>query len=258
MKSKSIRTLIIDDEQIARRGIRARLKSEPDISVVGECEDGLGAVEMIRAKSPDLIFLDIQMPELDGFEVLEALGPAEMPVVIFVTAYNQFAMKAFTVHALDYLLKPVKPDLFTIALDRARAILQFHQSKQYGDKISDLIADITSDRKYLKRFIVRSAGAVRLVEAHDIDWIEAYGDYVRIHAGGKKHLLRKTLTDIIGLLDPSAFVRIHRSAIVRVDRISSLRPLTNGDYTITLTDRTQLSLSRTHREHFFNTVQISG
>ena len=252
----TIRTLIIDDERIARRGIRALLRDEPDIEIIGECEDGAAAVTAIRDLHPDLVFLDIQMPELDGFEVIAALGRMRMPVIIFVTAYDEYAIKAFGVHALDYLLKPVKPMLMRRALQRARAILQYENTHEFTRKLNRLLDDVATARKYIRRFPIRASGGIYFIDVKEIDWIEAYGDYVRLHTGKKKHLLRKTLTVIHDELDPSEFIRVHRSAIVHIKSIGSMLALTNGDYAIHLSDGTTLTLSRTYRDSFFNLVTM--
>jgi len=254
----TIRTLIVDDERIARRGIRALLRDVPDVEIIGECEDGVAAVSAIRELHPDLVFLDIQMPELDGFEVLGALGTrTRMPVIIFVTAYDEYAIKAFGVHALDYLLKPVKPVLMRRALQRARAIIEYESTHEFARKLNRLLDDVATARKYVRRFPIRISGEIYFIDVKDIDWIEAYGDYVRLHTGKKKHLLRKTLTVIQEELDPSEFIRIHRSAIVHIKSISSMRALTNGDYAILLADGSLLTLSRTYRDSFFNFVKIA-
>jgi two-component system, LytTR family, response regulator len=250
-----IRTLLIDDEPIARKGIRILLKSAPDIQVVGECGDGIEAVEMISGLHPDLIFLDIQMPELDGFGVLEALDKHDVPVVIFVTAYDEYAMKAINAHALDYLLKPVKQEQFRIALNRARAMLQFGKTAEFDKKLTEIMKYVSASRKYLERLVIKSAQSVVIVQAHDVDWIEAYGDYVKIHTREKKYLLRQKISTLEESLDPERFLRIHRSAIVQIDRIQEMRPLTNGDYTIFLKDGTRLPLSRSYREKIFRHIQ---
>ncbi|TAK66456.1 MAG: response regulator transcription factor [Bacteroidetes bacterium] len=239
-----IRTMIIDDEPIARRGVRRLLSGEPDIEIVGECSDGLEALESIPEKFPDVIFLDIQMPELGGFEVLEALE--KRPVVIFVTAYDEFAMKAFSVHALDYLLKPLKPELLHLAVEKARAIIQYRQKQAFDKKLDGLLSFVASSKNYRERFVVKSTKRIVLVHANDVDWLEAYGDYVRLYVGEKKFLLRNKFKEIEQSLDPKKFARIHRSTIVQINRIVGLEPMTNGDYIVILSSGIKRSLSRSY------------
>jgi len=250
-----IRTLIVDDEPIARRGIRGLLKGEVDVEIVGEAGDGVQALEEIESKHPDLVFLDVQMPGLDGFEVVEEIGATRMPAVVFVTAFDEFALRAFSVHALDYLLKPVKKDQFRAAVDRARAVLEFSRRKDLGRRLDGLVAEINSGKKFVERFLLRSAGRLTIVRVDDIDWLESDGDYVRVHAHGKKNLLRIRISEIESKLNPAQFIRIHRSTIVAIDRVVEMKPATNGDYLVRLTDGTQLNLSRTYRERVFAHLQ---
>lgn len=250
-----IRTLVIDDEPLARRGVRHLLKSEPDIEILGECGDGLQAVEEITAQTPDLILLDIQMPEMDGFAVLQALTAGRPPLVIFITAYDEFALHAFQAHALDYLLKPIKPHLFKVALDRVRAVLQFQQTRAFEQKLEALLQHLPGSKRYVERLMVRTAGGMQILPVHEIDWFEAEGDYVRIHKGGKKYLLRERMNGLEARLNPQKFLRIHRSAIVNIDRIHAMQPRTNGDYAVILTSGAQLTLSRTYREKVFAILQ---
>lgn len=250
-----IRSLIVDDEPIARRGIRNLLKAVHDIEIVGECGDGIEAVEAIRKISPDLVFLDVQLPELDGFGVIEALEKKEIPVIVFITAYDQFALEAFKVHALDYLLKPVKKEAFEIAVDRARAMLERGRTVEFDRKLASLVNQLSSERRYPERIVLRSARAVTLLSVKEIDWVEAYGDYVKLHTGGKKHLLRKTMTEMEAMLHPGKFIRTHRSVIVRIDRISGMIPEINGDYTLHLSNGPTLPLSRTYRERVFRALR---
>lgn len=250
-----IRTLIIDDEPIARQGLRALLQSEPDVEIIGECGDGLQAVEEIETHSPDLVLLDIQMPELDGFGVIEALGRRPAPIFIFITAFDEFALRAFAAHALDYLLKPVKAEAFRFALQRARALLQSEQRAGFEQKLAALLHDRPRREKYLERFVVKSMGRVDLIKVEEVDWLEAEGDYVGLHYHGKKHLLRAKIGALEGQLNPGQFVRIHRSTIVRLDALKTMHASTNGDYVVFLKNGAQLNLSRNYREKVFAQIQ---
>lgn len=247
----SIRALIVDDEPLARQRIRNLLKDEPDIEVVGECADGGEAVASIRDLRPDLVFLDVQMPVLDGFGVLEAVGPERMPAVIFVTAYDRYAIQAFEVNALDYLLKPFDRDRFRRALERARAQLGREPPAEVGERLAAAAEDARgAGRKTLDRIVIKSGGRVFFLRAEEIDWIEAAGNYLRIHAGGEMHLLRETMSGLEARLDPQTFLRIHRSTIVNIERIQELQPLFHGDYVVILRDGTQLNLSRGYKQRF--------
>ena len=243
-----IRTLICDDEPLARERIKRYLSTEPDIETVGECANGQEAVEAVARLSPDLLFLDIQMPELDGFGVLKAIGPKKVPVVIFVTAYDKYALRAFDVHALDYLLKPFNRDRFRRALVRARAQLEHHKPGQLDERLITLLEDLKAEHKYLDRLVVRSVGRVFFLKTDEIDWIEAAGNYVRLHVGREGHLLRETMSHLEAKLNPDKFLRIHRSTLINIDRIKELHPLFSGDYTVTLRDGRQVTLSRSYRD----------
>jgi two-component system, LytTR family, response regulator len=252
-----IKTLIVDDEAIARDRVRRFLGSEGDVEIVGEARDGREAVEAIRSLAPDLVFLDVQMPEMDGFATLDAVGPATIPAVVFVTAYDQYALRAFEVHALDYLLKPFTQERFRQSLARVRG--QLNRGPQGVDaRLLALLEDIKgrqSGRKYAERLVVKSAGRVYFVKAEDVDWIEACGNYVTLHAGGEAHLLRETLSHLEQRLDPDKFLRIHRSRLVNIDRIKELTPLFNGDYAVSLRDGTELTLSRTYRDRLQGLIE---
>lgn len=243
-----IRTLICDDEPLARERIKRYLGSEPDIETVGECSNGQEAVAAIAELSPDLLFLDIQMPELDGFGVLKAIGPEKIPVVIFVTAYDKYALSAFDVHALDYLLKPFNRDRFRRALVRARMQIEHDRLGQMDQRLLTLLEDLKTEHKYLERLVVRSVGRVVFLKTDEIDWIEAAGNYVRLHIGRDGHLLRETMSHLEAKLNPDKFLRIHRSTLVNIDCIKELQPLFSGDYTVILRDGRQLTLSRSYRE----------
>ena len=241
-----IRTLIVDDEPVARRRIRRLLKTEEDISVVGESGDGRAAIEAIRTLQPDLVFLDVQMPEADGFAVLRAVGDV-MPAVVFVTAFDQYALGAFEVHALDYLLKPFNRNRFVDAVARAREHLARARGRAADPKVLELIDDLQTAKRHLTRFVVREAGRLLLVDAAQVDWIEAADNYAVLHAGAATHLVRETMVGLATELDPERFVRIHRSTIVQIDRVRELQPAFHGDFIVLLRDGTRLNMSRGYR-----------
>ena len=253
---KTIRVLIVDDEPMAREGIRVLLRDDPEVEVVGECADGREAVQAIRDEAPDLVLLDIQMPEVDGFAVVEEVGVQNMPMVIFVTAYDKYALKAFDVAALDYLLKPYDDERFATALNRAKDQLRRGEVGDLTQRLISLlerepgrrgVEAVPTAGSYLQRIMLKTAGRVTFLRVEEIDWIEAEGDYVRLHGGGKRHLVRETMKRLEEQLDPARFVRTHRSAIVNLDRIKELHPFFHGDYLIVLTDGTELKLSRSRR-----------
>ena len=267
MSAALIRALVVDDEPLARRGIRARLAHAEGFDVVGECDSGLAAVEVIRRVAPDLVFLDVQMPGLDGFGVVQQVGADRMPMVVFVTAYDAHALRAFEVHALDYLLKPIDDERFARAVDRARQAVADRRDGALGRQLSAMVAEWVGERgrrgeempdsaprtgaalaRQGARVLVKDRGRVVLLDEDEVDWIEADGDYVRVHARGKGYLVRETLTAAAARLTGSRFVRIHRSAIVNVGRIRELRPLPNRDYAVVLRDGTQLKLSRSYSD----------
>ncbi len=242
-----IQALIVDDEELARDRIKRFLLEEPDIEVVGERADGLEAIEAIRELNPDLLFLDIQLPELDGFGVLARVGIESLPAVVFVTAYDDYALKAFDANALDYLLKPYNAERFRRAIQRARAHLQ--ADSRLGEQLTSLLRHVKPDQKYLERLMVKSSGRVFFVRAHDLDWVSAEGNYLRLHSNGDTHLMRETMNRLESRLDPEKFIRIHRSTLVNIECIKELHPMFSGEYTVTLRDGTQLTLSRSYRDH---------
>lgn len=247
-----IRTLIIDDEPLARERIRRMLKSETDIEIIGECGNGAEAAAGIEALAPDLIFLDIQMPEMNGFEVLETINPQQLPAIIFVTAYDQYAIRAFDVHALDYLLKPFNRQRFYLSLDRVREQLKKDDSEGRNDVLAALLSDLKARKKYLEKLVLKSEGRIYFLKTDEVDWIEAAGNYIKLHVRKESHLLRETMTNIETKLDPAKFPRIHRSVIVNTERIKELYPLFNGDYTLILKDNTELTLSRNYRNRLLD------
>ena len=247
MESPLIRVLLVDDESLAREMLREMLENDPQVTIVGESCNGHEALEAIRTHSPDLIFLDVQMPELGGFEMLEALGK-EIPRVIFVTAYDQYAVRAFEVHALDYLLKPFDQERFDISWQRARAQILRDRDGGTDQRILALLEEMKAGNKYLERLVIKASGRIYFLETAEIDWIEAEGNYVSVHSAKKSHLLRETISSLEAQLDPKKFLRIHRSSIVRIDRIQELQPWFHGEYRIILQNGTQLTLSRNYRD----------
>jgi two-component system LytT family response regulator len=272
-----MRVLIVDDEPIARRRISRLLRLEEGVEVVDEIGSGTDAVAAIRQQQPDLVFLDVQMPDLDGFGVVSALGEGgtAMPAIVFVTAYNEYAVRAFDVNAVDYLLKPFDPERFRSAFHRARAQLEQKTSAEAGRRIKALLEEVLGEERaqaiaaggtngggahvaaappqaprtrYLDRLMVKHDGRVFFVKVLDVDWFEASGNYVRVHVGRVSHLIRETMHGIESQLDPNQFARIHRAVIVNLDRIRELQPWFAGDYIVILRDGRQLKLSRTFRE----------
>ncbi|MGH9753130.1 MAG: LytR/AlgR family response regulator transcription factor [Blastocatellia bacterium] len=247
MSEVKIRALIVDDEPLARSMTRRMLDGHSNIELVGESESGEEAVTAIRTLKPDLVFLDVQMPGLDGFAVIEALAPERLPQIIFITAYDQYAVRAFEVHALDYLLKPFDYERFEQALRRAIRQIETEQSGKLNERILSLLAE--RGPRYLERFIIKAEGRVFFLKADEIEWIEAEGNYVMLHASGKGHLFREAISSLENKLDPRKFQRIGRSAIVNLDSIRELQPWFRGDYRIILHDGTELKLSHRFRDN---------
>ncbi|HEV3470417.1 MAG TPA: LytTR family DNA-binding domain-containing protein [Pyrinomonadaceae bacterium] len=255
---KKIRALVVDDEPLARKNLRVLLEADPEVELVGEAGGGAEAVRLIRERAPDLVFLDIQMPELNGFDVIERVGAERMPVIVFVTAFDRFALRAFEVHALDYLLKPFDDARFEKALRQAKLQVEQRSVKELGERLVRLLAEreggaapqpAPAQPQYLTRLLIKSAGRVFFLKADEIDWIGAEDYYVKLHVGRRSHLLRETMNELEARLDPQKFLRIHRSSIVNVERIKELHQLFNGDYSVVLQDGTELKLSRSRREH---------
>ena len=252
---QKIRTLLVDDEPIARRGIRQQLQSEADVEIIGECANGQEAVAAIRTQAPDLVFLDVQMPLLSGFDVVEEVGVDQLPAVVFVTAYDEHAIRAFEVNALDYLLKPIEPRRFQKTLSRVRDQLSQPSDKQLNKKLSALLVLLenqdTGFRKhsYLERVAIKDSERVLMVSVADIDWIAAQGNYVQIHTRSKTHLLRETMDGMERKLDPATFVRLRRSTIVNAERVRELKPVFNGEYTVFLKNGVELTSSRRYRKN---------
>jgi len=253
-----IHAVIADDEELARGRIRTLLQVESDVEVVAECSDGRTTVEAILDKSPELLFLDVQMPEMDGFEVLKLVPEGRRPAVIFVTAYDQYALRAFDAFALDYLLKPFSRARFRKAVQRARMHIGREFRDQVDQRLADLLKEIRTEGKYLERLVIRSAGRVVFLRTDDVEWFEGCANYVRLHVGKDSHLLREKISTLETRLDPRKFVRIHRSTIVRIDQIKELRSSGDGEQVVVLHDGSRLSLSRGYRERFQQVLRATG
>jgi two-component system LytT family response regulator len=241
----TITVVIVDDEPPARARLRRLLAEHDDVTIVAECGDGASAVQAIESAVPDLVLLDIQMPELDGFGVLQALEMPRLPEIIFVSAFDQYVLKAFRVHALDYVLKPVEADRLAEALAHARVRLADRKSTDAG--LTGLLRELARDRPYWSRVPVRFDGRVRVIDLAQVDWLGAADNYVALHSGPREYLIRDTIAGVEKRLDPQQFVRVHRSTIVRIDRIAELVPDLHGDFRIRLTDGSELAMSRTFR-----------
>ncbi|MGH7336504.1 MAG: LytR/AlgR family response regulator transcription factor [Myxococcota bacterium] len=238
----------MDDEPLAREGLRALVASDPELACVGDCADGQAAIEAIEALRPDLVLLDVQMPEIDGFGVIRAIGPERMPPVIFATAYEEFALEAFRVHAIDYLVKPFTDAALAEALERAKRMVQGDQLQQLTDRLTDLTRALPrSASPYLSRITVRVAQRVQIVRVADIDWIEAADYCAKLHVGGNAYVVRVSLGALERLLDPAGFVRVHRSAIVNLDRIREIVSDSTGDGVVVLADGTRVRMARSRR-----------
>ena len=248
MIMETISTLIVDDEPLARERLRVLLGADPEVEVAGECADGFEAEEAIRSLAPDLVFLDVQMPERDGFGVVEAVGVDRFPVVVFVTAYDQHALRAFEVHALDYLLKPFDEERFARTLARAKAQVRSVADGDVQRRVLSLVEELRARPAHLERVMVKTGGHLAFVRTDEIDWIKAEGNYVRLHAGGAAYMLRETISNLEAQLDPERFLRIPRSTIVNLDRVAEIHPLFHGEYRVVLRDGTKLTLSRGYRD----------
>jgi two-component system, LytTR family, response regulator len=243
---KRISVGIADDEPLARERIVSMLAAHDNYDIVAQCRDGAEAVTAIRKKNLDVLFLDVRMPELDGFQVLEALGSGPLPVIVFVTAFEDYALRAFEVSALDYLLKPFDRPRFEQTLARVEARLASGKERTMSAELRDFLAGLSASpsAQYSERFAVKVDGDIYFVRADDIDWIDSAGNYVALHAGGRKHLIRDTIKSVESKLDPRKFIRVHRSTIINLDRLKKLQPYFHGEYVVTLTDGTTLTSSR--------------
>jgi two-component system LytT family response regulator len=243
-----IRTVIVDDEPLARELLRTLLAAESDVVVVGEFGSGDEAAVAIRSERPDLLFLDVQMPEKNGFQVLQSLDPADIPPVIFVTAYDQFAVQAFDVHALDYVLKPLDEERLAKAVERVRQQMRREHRDEESRRVLSLLDDLRSAQRYRDHLVIRTTGRAVLQPVRDIDWIEAAGKYVQVHAGNQSHTMRETMAQLEELLNPRKFLRVSRSAIVNVDRIREVQTAMNGDYTVLLRTGARVPTTRGYRQ----------
>ena len=243
-----IRALIVDDEPLARQRLRMLLAPEDWLEVVGDAADGTSAVNAIQKLRPDLVFLDVEMPGANGFDVIDAIGADKMPFVVFVTAYDKYAIRAFDVHAVDYLLKPFDKERFHQALARARQQLEQRSTGELERRLLALVQDLKPAHQKLERFVIKSGGRVFFVRSEEIDWIEAAGNYVKLHVGAEAHLFRETMNALEARLNSDTFYRIHRSHIVNIERVKELQPWFNGEYVVFLKDGTRLTLSRGYRE----------
>jgi two-component system LytT family response regulator len=272
MSDRPIRAIIVDDEELARRGIEIRLAAHPDVEIVGHCENGREALEAVVREKPDLMFLDIQMPGMSGFDVLAKLPHESMQMIVFVTAFDRFALDAFEAQALDYLLKPINDTRFTQALERVRSFWRQKSAIAQRDKLMELIAQTKGsaalDSEEIKKQLDAAVGpeypevlpirddngTVRL-DVSRIDWIDAAGDYMCVHADGRTYVLRETMKSLEAILDPKIFQRVHRSTIVNIQRVRRLRPHTNGEYFLTLDDGQEIKLSRSYRDRVDQLLQ---
>ncbi|HET8632897.1 MAG TPA: LytTR family DNA-binding domain-containing protein [Gemmatimonadales bacterium] len=246
--SGRIRALIVDDEPLARDCVRLALERQEDVTVIGECADGASAVDAIRAQDPDLVFLDVQMPGLDGFGVIERIGAESMPPVLFVTAYDKHALRAFAVHALDFLLKPFDDDRFRDALEHARRHLSAEGRLGMRDALTGLLESRRGAARHARRIMVQEQERIRFVPVEAVDWFEADRNYVLLHCGKDVFRVRMTLTSLQAELDPARFIRVHRSTVLNLDRIREVQPWFGGDYMALLKDDQQVRVSRRFRE----------
>ncbi len=253
---RKIRALIVDDEPLARQTIRLLLKDDSEIEIIGECGDGARAVNFVGKHSPDLIFLDVQMPEMNGFEVVKKINTEKMPAVVFVTAFDRYAIRAFEVNALDYLLKPFGDERFAEALRRAKAEIKNQELHNLSRRLVALLENQTdekppnekpAEKEYFSRLTIKSNGRTFFIDTGEISWIAADDYYAQVHAHGKSYLLRETLNELEANLNPQKFVRIHRSTIINLDYLKEMRPFFHGDYIVVLRDGTELRLSRSRR-----------
>ncbi len=254
MSIPKIRTLIVDDESLARDRVCALLGEVEEIDIIGECSNGLQAVKSILENKPDLIFLDIQMPGMDGFEVIRTIGVKNMPTIIFVTAYDQYAVQAFENHAFDYLLKPFNSKRLIAAVERVMPLINHQAADNIHKRLDDLMEQIKHKENYIERILIKAANRIYFIKAEEIEWIEAAGNYVDIHTGQETHLLRETMNNIEAKLNPSKFLRIHRSTIVNIDQIKEMQPDVDNNHIVILKCGKQITMSRGQREKLRNLI----
>ncbi len=250
-----IRAIIVDDELPARERVRMMVDGFDDVEIIGECANGLQAVESILELQPDLVMLDSQMPEFSGFDVIQAVGVDDMPTIIFVTAYDQFAVRAFEVHAIDYLLKPFDESRLQAAIQKAKREITLRSDIGPAENIQALLTSVQKEKPMTERILVRTLGRVLILHVEQIDWISSAGNYVLLHVGKDEHILRETMKHMEARLDPQTFIRVHRTTIVNVLRIKELQPRSYGDYTILLNDGTELTLSRRFRDQVIKLLE---
>jgi two-component system, LytTR family, response regulator len=243
-----LRVLLVDDEPLVRQGLRDFLEGEQEVAVVGECSNGLEALQFLDEHQVDVVFLDIQMPEVNGLDVAAELLAEGAPSVVFVTAFSEHAIRAFELNAIDYLLKPFDRARFMAAIDRVRTRRNHQGAEELAARLTAVLTELQKGKGYAERILVKADGRIRFVPVDDLDWIEAADNYVRLHAGPQRHLIRETIRSLEGRLDPSRFLRIHRSTIVNLARVRELQPSFGGDYTVLLTSGARLTLSRTYRD----------
>jgi two-component system LytT family response regulator len=254
-KTMAYKALIIDDEALSRKRLRLMLRCHPDIDIVGECANGEEAIMAILKMSPDLIFLDVQMTEMNGFDVLDSIGQEKIPAVIFVTAYDQYALKAFDVHAVDYLLKPFGQERLTQAVTRALNAIQTHQSADINRSLLALLDKLKKSGQYSKRLLAKVKGRIHLLPVNDVEWIEAENYYARIHLGQESFLLRESLNHLQKRLDPKQFIRVHRSAIINIRYIKELQSWFHGEYIVILKNGVKLNISRNYQKNVLATLR---
>ena len=247
-----ISTRIVDDERLARNRVRRFLSLDPEIQIIGECGTGEEAIDQLQSLKPELVFLDVQMPGLDGFAVVQSVEPEALPVVVLVTAFDEYALRAFEAQAFDYLLKPFDRKRFTDVLRRAKTQVALRRQGKIHTRLEALLEGLDLKKVETDRLAIRSGGGVMMLRASSIDWVEAADNYVRIHCGPEKHVVRETMSTLERRLDPKQFVRIHRSAIVNLDRVKEIQPWLRGDYQVVLEDGTRLPLSRGNRDRLKN------
>ena len=252
-----IKALIVDDEPLARDRIRELLKEHPEVEVIGEARNGREAIDAIASQNPDLVFLDVQMPDLDGFSVLQNLQIEQIPLIIFVTAYDQHALRAFDVHAVDYLTKPFDRKRFAEAVDHAKVFMKGAKEPDTA-RILSMLQEIRAGERYLERFAIKNGETVFFVRAEDVNAIEAQGNYVRLSLAGSSHLLRDTLNNIESQVNPRMFVRIHRRTIVNIDRVKEVQTWARGEYRVVLTTGAHYTLSRGYRQHFEKFIKLGS
>lgn len=256
MTELRLRTLIVDDEPLAREAIRTRIQLDDEIEIVGEASSGKQALREIQHRKPDLVFLDVQMPDLDGFAILEALGPSPLPIIVFVTAFEQHALRAFEVHALDYILKPFDDERFQEALKRAKDHWRRNRGHELESKLRELLARKIQGNGYLDRMIVKETGRISFVKTEDIKWFRAEGNYVKLFLGKQTHMLHTSMNALEAQLDPKRFFRIHRSLIINIEHLQELRPWHTGEYVVIMRDGTELTMSRGYRDRLNDLLSV--